>query len=115
MSPLLGLILLALLVGASSIISMSEIAFAAAREVRIRALAEGGDSRAIRFTALRADAGNIITAFQIAINSISILAGVIGDGLVGPMFADALVLRAARAYEGVRPIPRPNVAALQRT
>jgi len=39
----------------------------------------------------------------------------IGLQLVGPMFADALVLRAARAYEGVRPIPRPNVAALQRT
>lgn len=100
MSPLLGLILLALLVGASSIISMSEIAFAAAREVRIRALAEGGDGRAIRFTALRADAGNIITAFQIAINSISILAGVIGDGLVGPMFADALAGAGAGSFAG---------------
>ena len=31
----------------------------------------------------------------------------IGMQLVGPMFADALVLRAARAYEQVRPIPRP--------
>jgi aspartyl-tRNA(Asn)/glutamyl-tRNA(Gln) amidotransferase subunit A len=39
--------------------------------------------------------------------------GLTGDGLpiglqlVGPMFADALVLRAARAFEAVRPIPRP--------
>ncbi len=39
--------------------------------------------------------------------------GLTSDGLpiglqfVGPMFGDALVLRAARAYEGVRPIPRP--------
>jgi len=31
----------------------------------------------------------------------------IGLQLVGPMFGDALVLRAARAFEGVRPIPRP--------
>ena len=31
----------------------------------------------------------------------------IGLQLVGPMFADALVLRAARAYEQVHPIPRP--------
>jgi aspartyl-tRNA(Asn)/glutamyl-tRNA(Gln) amidotransferase subunit A len=44
--------------------------------------------------------------------------GLTGDGLpiglqiVGPMFGDALVLGAARAYESVRPIPRPNVAAL---
>jgi aspartyl-tRNA(Asn)/glutamyl-tRNA(Gln) amidotransferase subunit A len=31
----------------------------------------------------------------------------IGLQLVGPMFADALVLRAARAYEMIRPVPRP--------
>jgi aspartyl-tRNA(Asn)/glutamyl-tRNA(Gln) amidotransferase subunit A len=31
----------------------------------------------------------------------------IGLQLVGPMFGDALVLRAARAFEQVRPIPRP--------
>jgi aspartyl-tRNA(Asn)/glutamyl-tRNA(Gln) amidotransferase subunit A len=33
----------------------------------------------------------------------------IGMQLVGPMFADALVLRAARAYEQVHPIPRPPI------
>ena len=31
----------------------------------------------------------------------------IGLQIVGPMFGDALVLRAARAYESVRPIERP--------
>jgi len=31
----------------------------------------------------------------------------IGQQFVGPMFGDALVLRAARAYESVQPIPRP--------
>ena len=31
----------------------------------------------------------------------------IGMQLVGPMFGDALVLRAARAYETVNPLPRP--------
>ena len=36
----------------------------------------------------------------------------IGLQLVGPMFGDALVLRAARAYESVRPIPRPDTSAL---
>jgi aspartyl-tRNA(Asn)/glutamyl-tRNA(Gln) amidotransferase subunit A len=33
----------------------------------------------------------------------------IGLQFVGPMFGDALVLRAARAFEQVRPIPRPPV------
>ena len=36
----------------------------------------------------------------------------IGLQLVGPMFGDALVLRAARAYETTRPIPKPNLAPL---
>ena len=35
----------------------------------------------------------------------------IGLQLVGPMFGDAAVLRAARAYETVRPIARPPLAA----
>jgi aspartyl-tRNA(Asn)/glutamyl-tRNA(Gln) amidotransferase subunit A len=34
----------------------------------------------------------------------------IGLQIVGPMFGDALVLRAARAYESVRPIARPRMA-----
>ena len=34
----------------------------------------------------------------------------IGLQFVGPMFADALVLRAARGYETVRPVPRPPLA-----
>ncbi len=34
----------------------------------------------------------------------------IGLQLVGPMFGDALVLRACRAYESVRPIARPTLA-----
>jgi aspartyl-tRNA(Asn)/glutamyl-tRNA(Gln) amidotransferase subunit A len=36
----------------------------------------------------------------------------IGLQIVGPMFGEALVLRAARAYESVRPIPRPDLSAL---
>ncbi|MBU6437514.1 MAG: amidase, partial [Betaproteobacteria bacterium] len=46
----------------------------------------------------------------------SIPCGLTADGLpiglqiVGPMFGDALVLRAARAYESVRPIARPVLA-----
>ena len=35
----------------------------------------------------------------------------VGLQLVGPMFGDAAVLRAARAYETVRPITRPPLPA----
>ena len=34
----------------------------------------------------------------------------IGLQFVGPMFGDALVLRAARAYERAHPIPRPALS-----
>lgn len=33
----------------------------------------------------------------------------VGMQIVGPAFGDALVLRAARAYETVRPVARPNL------
>jgi len=36
----------------------------------------------------------------------------IGIQFVGPMFGDALVLRAARAFESVMPIPRPDLGRL---
>ena len=36
----------------------------------------------------------------------------IGLQMVGPMFGDALLLRAARAYETVRPIARPDLSRL---
>jgi aspartyl-tRNA(Asn)/glutamyl-tRNA(Gln) amidotransferase subunit A len=48
----------------------------------------------------------------------SIPCGLTGDGLpiglqiVGPMFGDAMVLRAARAYESMHAIPRPDLNAL---
>lgn len=38
----------------------------------------------------------------------------IGLQLVGPMFGDALVLRAARAFESVQPVPRPSFPGIVR-
>lgn len=92
MTPLVGIALIVTLIGVSVIISLSEIAFAAARDVRIRALAEGGNGKAKRFMALREDAGNVITALQIATNAVSILAGTLGEDALGPVIAGGLVM-----------------------
>ena len=91
MPPLVGILLLLALIGASIVISLSEIAFAAAREVRIRSLAEAGNKRALRFVALRANAGNVLTALQIATNAVSILAGTLGEDTLGPVFRTWLI------------------------
>ena len=37
----------------------------------------------------------------------------IGLQFVGPMFDDALVLRAARAWERLHPVPRPDLSRLE--
>ena len=91
MNSFVGIALLLALIGVSIIIALSEIAFAAARELRIRALAEAGNKKALRFVALRARSGEVITALQIATNAVSILAGSLGEDALGPVFGGALV------------------------
>lgn len=91
MNPLIGMLLILVLIGASVIISLSEIAFAAAREVRIRSLAEAGNKKALRFVALRAKSGDVMTALQIATNAVSILAGTLGEDALGPVFRGGLL------------------------
>lgn len=91
MNPILGVVLILVLIGVSVVISLSEIAFAAAREVRIRALAEAGNKKALRFVALRAKSGEVLTALQIATNAVSILAGTLGQDTLGPVFQAGLV------------------------
>jgi CBS domain containing-hemolysin-like protein len=90
MNLLLGLLLLAVLVAIGVLIALAEIAFAAAREIRIRALADQGDARALRFIKLRAKAGRVITALQISTNAVSILAGIVGSEFLSPHFATVL-------------------------
>lgn len=87
---LLGIALLFVLIGISVFIALAEIAFAAAREIRMRALAEAGDKRAQRFIKLRAKSGIVITALQVSTNAVGILAGVLGSDAVGPLFAGIL-------------------------
>jgi CBS domain containing-hemolysin-like protein len=90
MSILLGLFFILVLIAMSIFIALSEIAFAAARELRIRTLAEAGNKRALRFINLRARSGNVITALQISTNAVAILAGIVGSGALGPILASSL-------------------------
>ncbi|MDF7675025.1 hemolysin family protein [Acetobacteraceae bacterium ESL0709] len=71
------------LIGISILISLSEISFAAARESRMRGLAEEGDKRAKAFLALRRNSGKVMTAIQICLNAMGILGGIVGDSMLG--------------------------------
>ncbi|MBV9655407.1 MAG: HlyC/CorC family transporter [Acetobacteraceae bacterium] len=90
MGALGGLLLLAALIAVSVVISMSEISFAAAREIRIRIQAEKGDARAVRFLALRRDSSRVITALQICLNGVAVLGGIVGEALLGPAIGASL-------------------------
>ena len=79
---LLGLTAMAALIAVSVLISLSEISFAAARDVRLRAKAEAGDRRAIAFLKLRRNSGQVITVLQICLNAVGVLGGVIGESML---------------------------------
>lgn len=91
MTLLLGLLAILALVALSVLISMSEISFAAARDGRLRARAERGDARAVRFLALRRNSGQVITVLQICLNAVGVLGGIASDGLLAPPLAALLV------------------------
>ncbi len=90
MNLLGGLLTLTVLIAFGVVLALSEISFAAAREPRIRQAAEQGDDRAVRFLALRADSGRVITVFQICLNGAGVLGGIVGDGMISPALARLL-------------------------
>lgn len=97
MTLLIGLFAILALIGVSVLISLSEISFAAAREVRLRTRAEAGDIRAVRFLALRRNGGQVVTVLQICLNAVGILGGIASDGLIAPPVA-ALLTRVGLSH-----------------
>lgn len=81
----MGIVALVLLIAVSILISLSEISFAAAREVRLRSRAEAGDKRAQAFLALRRNSGQVITVLQICLNGVGILGGIVSSEMLSPL------------------------------
>lgn len=88
---LLGILALVLLIAVSILISLSEISFAAAREVRLRSRAEAGDKRAQAFLALRRNSGQVMTVLQICLNGVGILGGIVSSEMLAPPSAALLM------------------------
>ncbi|MGO2958800.1 MULTISPECIES: hemolysin family protein [Acetobacter] len=88
---LTGIVALILLIAVSILISLSEISFAAAREVRLRSRAEAGDKRAQAFLALRRNSGQVITVLQICLNGVGILGGIVSSEMLSPPTSALLI------------------------
>lgn len=78
------LLIIALLIAASAFFSVAEISLAASRRLRLRQLADEGDERALRVLRIQEQPGYYFTAVQIGVNAISILGGIVGEGLLSP-------------------------------
>lgn len=89
------LIILLLIVGAG-FLSLTEIALAGARKVKLKILAESGDERAQRVMDLQENSADFFAASQIGLNAVAILGGILGEGAFRPYFM-ALV---AHFYQG---------------
>lgn len=86
-----------LLIAISAFFSMSEIALAAARKLRLRQLVADGETRASQVLELQQHPGNFFTIVQIGLNAVAILGGILGEAAFTPYIADLL----RGAYDGV--------------
>lgn len=85
-----NLLLLLVLLMASAFFSIAEISIAAARRLRLRQLAEAGDSRAEEVLRVQQQPGYYFTAVQIGVNALAILGGIVGEGIFSPTFSTFL-------------------------
>jgi putative hemolysin len=81
--PWLDLVVIVLLVGLNGLLSMSELAIVSARRPRLKAMEKAGRRGATRALALASDPGRFLSAVQIGITLIGILAGAYSGSSLG--------------------------------
>ncbi len=84
MDLLQNLFLILILILVSSFFSISEIALAGARKIKLQLLAEGGDERASKILQLQAHSADFFATSQIGLNAVAILGGSVGEGALRP-------------------------------
>lgn len=97
MSLFQNFMVIVILVLAAGFLSLSEIAFAAARKIKLKLMAETGDDRAIKVLALQEQSANFFAASQIGLNAIAILGGIVGESAFRPYFIELV----SYIYQGV--------------
>ena len=85
-----SLLLISLLILGSAFFSMAELSLAASRRLNLQQRADAGDARAARVLAVQERPGDYFTVVQIGVNTVAILAGIVGEGAFTPHFEAAL-------------------------
>lgn len=90
MDPASSLFLIAALIAASAFFSLTELSIAAARRIRLKQMADQGDTRAVHVMAVQDEPGDFFTGIQIGMNVVAILGGVVGEGAFAPLIEPVL-------------------------
>lgn len=96
MSLFQNIVIIAVLIAGAGFLSLTEIALAGARKVKLKILAEAGDERAQKVLDLQANSADFFAASQIGLNAVAILGGILGEGAFRPYFLSFV----SRFYSG---------------
>ena len=80
------LLIIFLLMCVSAFFSVSEIALAASRKMKLRQILDEGDMRAEKVLSLQEKPGKFFTVVQIGLNAVAILGGILGESALTPFF-----------------------------
>jgi CBS domain containing-hemolysin-like protein len=78
------------LIACCAFLSMSEIALAAARKIKLKLMAEGGNDQANKVLRLQEQPAHFFAASQIGLNAVGILGGIMGEAALTPFFTDLI-------------------------
>ncbi|MCM1935971.1 hemolysin family protein [Acinetobacter radioresistens] len=96
MSLFQNIVIIILLIIGAGFLSLTEIALAGARRVKLKILAESGDERATKVLMLQEQSADFFAASQIGLNAVAILGGILGEAAFRPYFVNLI----DRFYEG---------------
>lgn len=86
MSLFQNIVIIAILIAGAGFLSLTEIALAGARKVKLKILAESGEERAQKVLDLQENSADFFAASQIGLNAVAILGGILGEGAFRPYF-----------------------------
>jgi len=86
-----SIMVLILLVLCSFFLSLSEIAIAGSRKLKLKLLADSGDERAAKVIHMQENSADFFASTQIGVNAVAILGGIVGESSLRPYFNNFVV------------------------
>ncbi|TCM69936.1 CBS domain containing-hemolysin-like protein [Acinetobacter calcoaceticus] len=86
-----SIVILIVLVSCSFFLSLSEIAIAGSRKIKLKLIAESGDERATKVMHMQENSADFFASTQIGVNAVAILGGIVGESSLRPYFNELVL------------------------